>query len=384
MNTNDKSIASKISGKIRTSGVIKKDKNGEKIIGPDGKSERIPGRFKGVQAGGMMYDENIAQVSMNLLNYHNVALHDVFEATKEEAEKLGAKVMGSEIVGLVPKEALLLAGRFYAKKNGIAVLKDEEELVSIAIDNLGLGQLYPFDPHEKVIEYMVEDVGPLASSTVKGFLSELADDALDHLARCPPAYLQVQPQRQIPDIFGVVVYPLLKVPVGNACSGDLPEPGNAGSDRQPGVTPPWSHCVLGFGRGPWPDHAHLACKDVEKLRYLVDVCVPQESPRQADAGIIIELELRTVDLTDCSQLLLDPVGARVHRSELQAVERLSESPLTPVLIEHRARGSQLNRQRYERRNGGKQNQYEHSEEDIRYSLEASCIRKRTPVAKRPA
>jgi len=177
LNTNDKSIASKISGKIRTSGVIKKDKNGEKIIGPDGKSERIPGRFKGVQAGGMMYDENIAQVSMNLLNYHNVALHDVFEATKEEAEKLGAKVMGSEIVGLVPKEALLLAGRFYAKKNGIAVLKDEEELVSIAIDNLGLGQLYPFDPHEKVIEYMVEDVGPLASSTVKGFLSELASNS---------------------------------------------------------------------------------------------------------------------------------------------------------------------------------------------------------------
>jgi len=174
LNTNDKSIASKISGKIRTSGVIKKDKNGEKIIGPDGKPERIPGRFKGVQAGGMMYDENIAQISMNLLNYHTVSLHDVYEASSEEAEKLGVKVTGSEIVGLVPKEALVLAGKFYLEKEGKAALTDEEELVAIAIERLGLSQLYPFNPEEKVIEYMVEETGPLTSLSVKGFLSELA------------------------------------------------------------------------------------------------------------------------------------------------------------------------------------------------------------------
>jgi len=65
-----------------------------------------------------MYDENIAQVSMNLLNYHNVNLHDVFEATKEEAEKLGAEATGSEIVGLVPKESLVIAGKFYSEKEG--------------------------------------------------------------------------------------------------------------------------------------------------------------------------------------------------------------------------------------------------------------------------
>lgn len=174
LNTNDKSIASKISGKIRTSGVIKKDKNGEKIIGPDGKPERIPGRFKGVQAGGMMHDENIAQISMNLLNYHTVSLHDVYEASSEEAKKLGVKVAGSEIVGLVPKEALVLAGKFYLEKEGKAALTDEEELVAIAIERLGLSQLYPFNPEEKVIEYMVEETGPLTSLSVKGFLSELA------------------------------------------------------------------------------------------------------------------------------------------------------------------------------------------------------------------
>ena len=176
LNTNDKSIASKISGKIRTSGVIKKDKDGNKIIGPDGKPERIPGRFKGVQAGGMMYDENIAQVSMNLLNYREVNLHDVFGAVQEEAGKLGAKATGSEIVGLVPKESLILAGKFYSKKDGLKI-SDEEELVGLSIDKLGLSELYPFKPEEKVIEYMVEETGPLASMKVNGFLSELASSS---------------------------------------------------------------------------------------------------------------------------------------------------------------------------------------------------------------
>ena len=176
LNTNDKSIASKISGKIRTSGIIKKDKDGNKIIGSNGKPERIPGRFKGVQAGGMMYDENIAQVSMNLLNYRKVNLHDVFEAVQEEAGKLGVKATGSEIVGLVPKESLILAGKFYSKKDGLKI-SDEEELVSIGIEKLGLSELYPFKPEEKVIEYMVEEIGPLVSMKIGGFLSELASDS---------------------------------------------------------------------------------------------------------------------------------------------------------------------------------------------------------------
>jgi len=173
LNTSDKSIASTIASKIRTSGVIKKDKDGNKIIGPDGKPERIPGKFKGVQAGGMMYDENIAQISMNLLNYKEVNLHHVYEVCTEEAEKLGAKVTGSEIVGLVPKESLVLAGKFYSEKDKLKI-SDENELLSLAIDKLGLSQLYPFKLEEKVIEYMVEEAGPLASMTVKSFLSELA------------------------------------------------------------------------------------------------------------------------------------------------------------------------------------------------------------------
>jgi glutamate formiminotransferase/formiminotetrahydrofolate cyclodeaminase len=176
LNTADKSIASTISGRLRTSGVVNKDKDGNTITGPDGKPERIPGRFNGVQAGGMMYDEHTAQVSMNLLNYHEVNLHDVFEATKEEAEKLGVKVTGSEIVGLVPKESLLKAGRFYAEKGKVTVT-DEGDLVTLAIDHLDLSDLYPFKPKEKIIEYMMESSGHLASMTLKEFLSELASSS---------------------------------------------------------------------------------------------------------------------------------------------------------------------------------------------------------------
>jgi len=175
-NTNDKSIASDISGKIRTSGYTKKDEKGNQIIGEDGRSVKVPGRFKWVQAGGMMYNENIAQVSMNLLNYNEVNLHDVFEAVKEEAEKLGVKITGSEIVGVVPKESLVLAGKFYAKKEKLNI-KNDDEFVTLAIDRLDLSQLYQFKPEEKVIEYMIEETGPLAGSTVKEFLSELASSS---------------------------------------------------------------------------------------------------------------------------------------------------------------------------------------------------------------
>ncbi len=175
LNTNDKSIASKIAGKIRTSGVLKKDENGEKIIGQDGKPERIKGRFEGVQGGGMMYNEDIAQISMNLLDFTATNMNDVYEAIREEAQALGADVTGSEIVGLVPKESLLIAGRFYSENDDD--LEDEEELVFRAIQGLGLSDLYEFKPDRKVIDYMVVEDGPLASMDVKGFLEELASNS---------------------------------------------------------------------------------------------------------------------------------------------------------------------------------------------------------------
>jgi len=156
--------------------LTKKDKDGKDVIGPDGKPVRIPGRFQGVQAGGLMYNENIAQVSMNLLDFRKVGLHDVYEVISEEAEKLGVKVTGSEIVGLVPKEALVLAGKFYAKKHDLKI-SDEDEFVTLAIDKLGLNQLYQFKPEEKIIEYMIEETGCLISLSIKEFLSELSSSS---------------------------------------------------------------------------------------------------------------------------------------------------------------------------------------------------------------
>jgi glutamate formiminotransferase/formiminotetrahydrofolate cyclodeaminase len=123
-----------------------------------------------------MYNEDIAQVSMNLLNYREVNLHDVFEAVKEEGKKLGVNATGSEIVGLLPEESLLLAGKYYSNKENLKIT-EKSELVTLAIDKLGLSELYTFKPEIKVIEYMVEDTGPLVSMSVKGFLSELASSS---------------------------------------------------------------------------------------------------------------------------------------------------------------------------------------------------------------
>ncbi|MBU0496535.1 MAG: glutamate formimidoyltransferase [Candidatus Thermoplasmatota archaeon] len=177
LNTNDKTIAAEISGKIRSSGVPKKDKDGNKIIGPDGKPERIPGRFKGVQAGGMMYNDDIAQVSMNLLNYKEVSLHDAYEAIRDEAKKYDIQVTGSEIVGLVPEDALIQAGKFYTKQQGLSKKFPEKDYVTLAIEHLGLNQLYPFSADKKIIEYIIAEKGVLASMPLNQFLTELASSS---------------------------------------------------------------------------------------------------------------------------------------------------------------------------------------------------------------
>ena len=94
---------------------------------------------------------NITQVSMNLTNYNVTPMHIAFEEAKKEAARLGVEVNGSEIVGLVPLEAMMQAGRFYANRKE----KDEKSLVNIAIEKLGLSALHTFKPEEKIIEYMI-------------------------------------------------------------------------------------------------------------------------------------------------------------------------------------------------------------------------------------
>lgn len=147
----DAGIAKEIAEILRESGRAKRDLQGN-VIKVDGKTIKEPGRLIHVKGMGVTLEKyNITQVSMNLTNYNVTPLHVAFEEAKKEAERLGAEVNGSEIVGLVPLEALLQAGRFYSDNES----KDEDYLVELAIDKLGLNSLNAFDKKEKIIDYMI-------------------------------------------------------------------------------------------------------------------------------------------------------------------------------------------------------------------------------------
>ena len=150
LDTNDKALANRIAGKMRTSGVLKKDAEGQKILDSNGKPVRIPGKFQSLQAAGWMYNDDIAQVSMNLLDYSLTGLHSITEAIRVEAAKMDLQVTASELVGLVPLNAILDAGRYY---NQDAQVTDTRILVDAAISGLQLDVLDPFNPDERIIEW---------------------------------------------------------------------------------------------------------------------------------------------------------------------------------------------------------------------------------------
>ncbi|NPV10277.1 MAG: glutamate formimidoyltransferase [Ignavibacteria bacterium] len=152
LKTQDVKVADEIAGIIRESGKPLRDENGN-VVKKDGKTVRVPGKFKAVKAMGVSLEKfGITQVSINLVNYKITNMHQVFEAVKEEAQKFGVEVWGSEIVGLVPLEAILESGKFYNPS-----LNNEEDLIQTAIEKLGLSNLAPFNPKEKIIEYLIEE-----------------------------------------------------------------------------------------------------------------------------------------------------------------------------------------------------------------------------------
>ncbi len=179
LNTREKKLAHEIALNIREKGRFKRDANGKIVRDEKGNKVRVPGKLKAVRAIGWYIDEyEQAQVSINLVNYKITPLHRVFEACEEEAQKLGLRVTGSEIVGLVPKEALLQAGRHFLKKQGRSTAVAEEELIHIADLSLGLSQLYPFKPEEKVIELRLEkDKERLWKMRVRDFVNELSSQS---------------------------------------------------------------------------------------------------------------------------------------------------------------------------------------------------------------
>lgn len=151
MKTQDLAPSKEIAETLRESGYSKRDADG-KIIKVDGKPIKVPGRLKEVKGMGVALEKyGITQVSMNLTNYHVTPIHVAYEEVKKEAARLGVEVNGSEIVGLVPLEALLQAGKFYTDNK----TNSEKELVEAAIEHLGLSTLNPFKPEEKIIEYMI-------------------------------------------------------------------------------------------------------------------------------------------------------------------------------------------------------------------------------------
>ena len=178
LNTLDRRLANEIALNIREGGRARRDAEGNIVRNPDGSSVKVPGRLKAVRAIGWYIDQyRQAQVSLNLLDYHTTPLHVVFETVREEAEKLGLIVTGSELVGLTPLQPILLAGRHFLRKQGKSAGVPAHELVEIAVRSLGLDQVAPFDPDKKVIEYHFKPAAPLMSLTAARFVDEVSTES---------------------------------------------------------------------------------------------------------------------------------------------------------------------------------------------------------------
>ncbi|HOV91660.1 MAG TPA: glutamate formimidoyltransferase [Candidatus Kapabacteria bacterium] len=135
-----------------------------------------PGLLKEVKAIGWWVDEyNMAQISMNLTNYEITPPHIAFESAKAQAKLLNVGIAGSELVGLIPLKAILMAADYYIKNENLIIL-EEEQKIKLAIDRLGLNSITRFEPKKKIIEYMIEDKSSerLVNLTVKEFINEIA------------------------------------------------------------------------------------------------------------------------------------------------------------------------------------------------------------------
>ena len=179
LNTRDPKLANEIALNIRERGRMARDEKGKKIVGADGKPKRQPGRLQECKATGWyIEDYGQAQVSMNLTDHHVTSPHVALETVREEAQKLGLVVTGSELVGLMPREAIVEAGKFYLKRQGRSWGVPDSELIDIAIKSMGLAELTPFDPKTKIIEMCVDPSGDkLVDRTVTDFVDECSMDS---------------------------------------------------------------------------------------------------------------------------------------------------------------------------------------------------------------
>lgn len=171
LNTKNVKIARKIANRIREKGRTVKDiKTGKRKI--------VPGALKKVRAVGWYIEEyNMAQISINLLNYKTTPLYRVFEEAEKFATEFGVRVTGSELVGLIPLEAIIDVGKHYLIKQGASTGVSEGEIVRIAVQSLGLSEISKFEMEHKIIEYRFRKKGKLVSMDLCEFVDELASDS---------------------------------------------------------------------------------------------------------------------------------------------------------------------------------------------------------------
>ena len=186
VNLNTKSVrrANSVAFDVREQGRVQTEDGtpgGKPVLDANGEPIRVPGMLKQVKAIGWFVKEyGIAQVSMNLTNIEETPLHAAFDACCESAAKRGLRVTGSEIVGMVPKKSLVDAGRYFLRKQKWSEGVSDEELIDIAIRSMGLSELRPFDPKEKVIEFKIESAEPrssLAKMNLREFCNETLSDS---------------------------------------------------------------------------------------------------------------------------------------------------------------------------------------------------------------
>lgn len=183
LNTKSVRLANSVAFDVREAGRVKREGHpvtGKVVKDENGNEVRIPGTCKAVKAIGWFIEEyDVAQISMNLTNYHITPLHIAFDEVCKSATKRGLRVTGSELVGLVPLQPMLDAGRYFLAKQSRSEGVSEEELIHIAVKSLGLDELAPFDPNKKIIEYQLRNAqdSKLVNMSLRGFANETASES---------------------------------------------------------------------------------------------------------------------------------------------------------------------------------------------------------------
>lgn len=183
LNTTSTRRANSIAFDVREAGRVKREGdpiNGKVVTDGNGNPVSIPGSLKSVKAIGWFIEEyGVAQISMNLTNINVTPLHIAFDEVCKKATERGIRVTGSELVGLVPLKSMIDAGKYFLKKQQRSVGVSEKELIKIAIKTMGLDELGPFRPEERIIEYLLKDAADskLVNMSLTAFADETASES---------------------------------------------------------------------------------------------------------------------------------------------------------------------------------------------------------------